>query len=80
MELFCSRSRQIHPIIHPSITKRSADRSVDHGTDILNASIMDVLKKTTNVEVFTVSEDEMSAIDSADEPKCNRCKPMKYAD
>jgi hypothetical protein len=47
------------------ITKRSADISVDHGTDFLNASMMyDVLKKTTNVEVFTVSEDEVAAIDS----------------
>ena len=47
------------------VTKRSADRAVDHGTDILNASMMyDVLKKTTNVAVFTVSEDDVAAIDS----------------
>lgn len=47
------------------VTKRAADRAVDHGTDIVNASMMyDVLKKTTTVEMFLVSEDEVTIIDA----------------
>jgi hypothetical protein len=46
-------------------TKRAADRAVDHGTDIVNASILyDVLKKTTSVHMFLVLEEEVTAIDS----------------
>jgi len=47
------------------VVKRAADRAVDHGTDIVNASnLYDVLKQKTSVELFLVSEDEVTAIDS----------------
>ena len=47
------------------VVKRAADRAVDHGTDIVSASnLYDVLKQKTSVELFLVSEDEVTAIDS----------------